>query len=139
MPADRIGADSPLVRSLAGEIAEALGVFLRGGAPAAIDLRGLPMSEADRAALESWLGEGEVKATLDVAGRSEVKETRFAGVWWVRHFGAGDHVAAERIEIVSVPAILVADAADMAVALRRLNEELDFPEVMPSKEVAEHV
>ena len=44
---------------------------------------------------------------LKVAGTSEIWETRYAGVWWVRHFGAGDKIAAERIEIAAIPQIFV--------------------------------
>lgn len=136
MPAEKY---SLLVLTLAREIAEALEAHVRDATPSAIDLRGLPMSDDDRTALEAWLGEGEVKATLDVAGRSEVRETRFAGVWWVRHYGGGDRIATDRIEITALPDILRADAVDIAAALRRLNDELDEPGFMPSKEVAEHV
>lgn len=130
--------DSALVRSLAREIAEAVGAYLRTGAQRAIDLRSLPMSDADRVALERWLGEGEIRATLSVAGRSDVRETRFSGVWWVRHFGDADRIAAERIEITAIPEILSSDVADIAAALTQLEAELAVGPFPPSMEEVEH-
>lgn len=128
-----------VARSLLREIGDRLGDHARTGEPHAIDLRSLPMTDADRTELEAFLGQGEIQATMDIAGRSEVRETRFAGVWWVRHYGADDHIAAERIEIAPVPEILIADATDIAVALDRLEAELLDESALTSKEDAAHV
>ena len=110
-------AGAGMADSLLQEIAERLAAFANAGEASAIDLRSLPMAPSDRDELEERLGHGDVSAMLDVAGRSEVWETGYAGVWWVRHFGAGDAVAAERIEITAVPEILVAHSADIACRL----------------------
>ena len=84
------------------EIQALLEAFSATGQTAAIDLAGMPLTRADRDVLENFLGRGEVEATLDVAGRSEIWETAFSGVWWVRHWG-GDAVASEPIEITEIP------------------------------------
>ena len=130
---------SALVRSVVGEVAERLAAFANSGETAAIDLRSLPMSDTDRAELLAWLGEGEIAIALEVAGPSRIHETRFTGVWWVRHFGSDDRIAAERIEIAPVPEILIADRADIAAASVRLAAEIAADSVQPPREVAEHV
>ena len=79
-----------LAQSVLREIAELLSVLVAEGETGAIDLHGLPMTPADRSELEESLGRGDVEAILNVAGTSEVWETRYSGVWWVRHFGADD-------------------------------------------------
>lgn len=127
----------PFVRALLQEIADRLEHFAATGEGHIIDLRALPMTDGDRAAVEGALGRGEVSATLDVAGRSEATETRYSAVWLVRHFGGDGRVAAERIEIAAIPEILMADRADAAAAARRLDAELGA--APPAKEVAEHV
>jgi hydrogenase-1 operon protein HyaF len=113
-----------MAQSLLQEIADRLGDLARTGETSAIDLRSLPMTPADRHELEESLGRGDVEAMLDVAGKSEVRETQYPGVWWVRHFGAGDAVASERIEITSVPEILITHAADIVAGSKRLHEAL---------------
>ncbi len=108
--------------SLLSEIADRLGEFAQTGQSASIDLRSLPMSDADREDLKERLGHGEVMVKLDVAGLSEIWETSFAGVWWIRHFGGDDQIAAEEINIVSVPDILHAHQADARAAASRLSK-----------------
>ena len=122
--------ESPLAMALLREISAALAAYVETGQTAVIDLKSLPMLDADRAALADLLGDGEVTATLDVAGESEVRETGYAGVWWVRHFGADRRLAAEQIEITAIPEILLAHRDDIAAAADRLAETLkiDPPE-----------
>ncbi len=118
------GLRTGMADSLLREIAEHLHGLTSTGECAAIDLRSLPITAADRSELEERLGHGDIEALLTAAGTSEIWETRYAGVWWVRHLGAGGKVAAERIEITTCPEILTSDAADVAAASRRLAEEL---------------
>lgn len=121
---DIAGMRTGLAQSVLGEIAERLAALASTGETAAIDLRSLPLTSADRAELEDTLGRGDVTARLTVAGTSELWETRYSGVWWVRHSGADDKVAAERIEIAAVPEILLAHDADIAAACARLRADL---------------
>jgi hydrogenase-1 operon protein HyaF len=114
------------------EISSALGALARQGAAApphaieeTIDLHSLPLSEADRAALATRLGRGEVQATLDVAGATRVFETAFAGVWWVEHADAQGHTMLEQVVVARVPALLPAHPADIESAARRLQAELE--------------
>jgi hydrogenase-1 operon protein HyaF len=114
-----------MAQSLLQELAGALTALANSGTRAAIDLRSLPMTTADRDELEATLGRGEVSVTLAAAGRSEVWETQYAGVWWVRHFGVDGRVASEAIEVTSLPDILAAHPDDISAAARRLGDDLE--------------
>ena len=114
-----------MAHSVLAEIGRLLEGLAETGASGAIDLRSLPLTEADRAHLSELLGPGEVTAELDVGGRSTVRETAFAGVWWICHRGAGDKVASEEIAVCPVPGILVSHDADIAAAARRMRQTLD--------------
>ncbi len=94
------------------------------GETAAVDLRGLPLTSADREQLETLLGRGEVECELALMGRTAVWETAFPGVWWVRHLGAEDKVSSETIEITTVPEILLTHHDDIAAASGRLAQRL---------------
>lgn len=118
----------PFVPSLIQEIARALDRLAATGAETVLDLRGLPLSAEDRARLDRRLGRGEVTITLDSLGRSEIWETAFPGLWWVRHRGADDRILTERLEIAAVPEALAASPADFAASARRLGEASLSPE-----------
>lgn len=124
---DPLDPRTGIADSLIVEISDRLSRLAQAGEEAAIDLRALPMTAGDRADLESFLGRGEVSARLDVAGVSEVWETRFAGVWWLRHLAGDGRVAAELIEIARIPDLLVANRDDVATAARNLRADLNGP------------
>ena len=107
------------------EIAEGLKALSEGGAEAAIDLRSLPLTEADLTELRELLDKGEVNARIDVIGETEVYETGFAGVWWIRHFGSGQQVASEEIVIAPVPAIVRSQPEDIEQAVKRIYRQLE--------------
>ena len=65
-----------------------------------------------------------MQADLSVAGNSQVWETGYSGVWWIRHLGAGDKIAAEEIAVTNVPEILVSHSADIAAAASRIRRDL---------------
>ena len=72
-----------------------------------IDLRSLPMNEADINELADQLGVGEVKATINSIGSSSIRETAYRGIWWITHYGDDGAVVSELIEITRIPEILV--------------------------------
>ena len=131
MPHDASGVADPystsLVDGLLREIAVGLAELAATGQSACIDLLGLPIGPAGRAALAERLGRGEVEAALDAGGASEVWETGFSGVWWVRHFGADDRLATEQVEITVVPRIVLSQPDDIAAAAARLAAGLAQP------------
>ena len=115
--------------SVLAEIGRMLEALSESGQAGAIDLRSLPLSDVDRAQLEEVLGRGEVRAELDIAGESEVWETTYPGVWWIRHCGAGGKIATEEISVCAIPEILITHPVDIKAAAGRLREELETTHV----------
>jgi hydrogenase-1 operon protein HyaF len=110
--------------SVMAEVCRLLEALAASGQPGAVDLRSLPLTDADRQQLEDLLGRGEVRADLELAGRSEVWETAYPGAWWVRHLGADDRIASEEIAVCPVPEILQAHPDDIRAGARRLSQDL---------------
>jgi hydrogenase-1 operon protein HyaF len=119
------GNTTGMAWSILAEIGELLTALSEHSEAGAIDLRSLPLTDADRDQLEEILGRGEVQAELDLAGASEIWETSYSGVWWIRHKGAGDKIATEEIAVTTVPEILMTHPADIAAASRRIQQDLD--------------
>lgn len=128
------GQTTGMAWSVLAEVGRLLEALAAGGEPGFIDLRSLPLTDADRSQLESLLGRGEVRADLDLAGRSEVWETAYAGAWWIRHRGAGDRIASEEIAVCSVPEILRTHSADIQAGARRLRRDLQDSRPHPNTE-----
>ena len=125
-----------MARSILAEVARMLDALAADGTTGSIDLRSLPLTEADRQQLEELLGRGEVEAELELAGRSSVWETAYAGAWWVRHRGAGDKISSEEITVCPIPNILVTHPADIKAAALRIKQEI--LENHPSQAEATH-
>lgn len=102
-----------LARAILPEIATSLGELASSRTESQIDLRSLPMTDADRDELAELLGRGEVSMIVSVAGESEVWETQYAGVWWVRHKSADGSILVDFIEIASIPKIAVCHPDDI--------------------------
>jgi len=85
----------------------------------------LPLLHEVRHALERLLATGEVRATLDALGPSEIRETRYSGVWLVTHRNATDEVMGRYIEIARMPAVLLAQEHDMRRGLADLAHALE--------------
>jgi hydrogenase-1 operon protein HyaF len=115
--------------SVLAEVCRMLEALTGSGQEGSIDLRSLPLSEVDREQLETVLGKGEVRAELNVAGKSEVWETTYPGVWWIRHRGAGGKIASEEISVCRIPEILITHPVDIEAAAGRLREELETTHV----------
>jgi hydrogenase-1 operon protein HyaF len=115
--------------SVMAQIGGMLEALTESGEAGSIDLRSLPLSDVDRTQLEEVLGRGEVQAKLDLAGESEVWETAYAGVWWIRHCGAGGKIATEEISVCRIPEILITHPVDVEAAAGRLREELETTNV----------
>jgi hydrogenase-1 operon protein HyaF len=120
------GADLPTgnVKPLLFELAELLEAWLTKGETASIDLRSLPLSRGDYDELGAVLGSGAVNASVEAIGASEVRESRYPGVWRVTHKNEAGEVVADLIEVCALPEILRAPAEDAADGLIRLKEVL---------------
>jgi hypothetical protein len=82
---ERSGGLGGGVAAILMELAIRLDRLAKQGESTVIDLRSLPMSTADRLELQESLGNGEVQATLNAEGPSTLRETQFAGIWWIEH------------------------------------------------------
>jgi len=111
--------------SVLAEVGRMLETLADSGQENAINLRSLPLTDADRAELEQMLGRGEVRAELDLAGESEVWETNYPGAWWIRHRGAGRKIASEEIAVCRIPEILKTHPVDIEAAALRIRNELE--------------
>jgi len=108
-------------------LAELVGLLERlasGELPASIDLRSLPMSPQDRLALQSVLGDGEVQATLDAHGLSNIRETRVPGLWWVEHRDPEGELIAESIEVTRMPQILMSALDEIGAGAAALRAQI---------------
>ena len=112
------------------EIEALLEKLARSGESGVVDLRGVPLGPADYEMLRNELGQGEVTARLDAAGPSEVRETAYAGVWWVTHRDQTENVIAEFIEVTRMPEILTSQPEDVRAASARLKEKLSSDDAL---------
>jgi hydrogenase-1 operon protein HyaF len=103
------------------EIAARLDSLARGGAGGVIDLGAMPLSPADKAWLAEQLGPGEVDIKLNLDGPSDVRETRYAGVWWLVHRNPNEVVTGEFIEIARIPELVMAHPDDIISGSESLN------------------
>jgi hydrogenase-1 operon protein HyaF len=131
-PPVRTGGLGGGVAAVLSEIVGMLEELARGGSPATVDLRSLPMSPTDRSELKSALGEGEVQATLDADGLSTLRETRVSGVWWVEHRDRQGELIAELLEVTSVPQILTSASDEIAAGARELRERISLRHATPA-------
>ena len=120
MPASLLGSVRPILH----EIETLLATLVETGQGGSIDLRGLPMSPTDDAALAAALGAGEVNASVRALGETQVQETAIHGVWRTTHRDDSGHVVADLIEVSHVPEILKTHDADARAALSALRARL---------------
>lgn len=119
-PASTNGNAVPILH----EIETLLDDLVASGKTAAIDLRSLPLLPGDYEKLKEVLGQGEVSATIDAMGPTQVRETAIHGVWWVTHSNSDATVVAEFIEVTTMPEILRTHPADARVGLDMLHARL---------------
>lgn len=112
------------VKPLLHEIYHALNKLLESGDPTTIDLRALPLAPGEEEQIERVLGTGEVTAELDALGTSEIKESRFSGIWMIVHYNANREIIGKFIEITSIPAILKSQREDINDSLENLAAHL---------------
>ena len=119
------GMKTGMAKAVMHEISARLDDLSGDGKESAIDLRSLPLTDADVLELESLLGKGEVQAELSVIGTTRIWETAFTGVWWVRHLGSNQQTASEEIAITALPEILKSHPEDIHTAAARLRDHLE--------------
>lgn len=113
------------IQPLLHEIRHALTMLLDTGEPTVIDLGTLPLSETELEQLQQQLGEGEVRAEIQALGTSLIQETRYSGVWLIRHMNESQQSVGMFIEVSKVPELLSAQTEDIQTGLVRLEYALN--------------
>lgn len=111
-------------RAVLGEVATLLDGLLRTGEGGLIDIRGLPMSPADRQWLLEQLGKGEVEILMDIGGRSRIVETGLPAVWWIEHRNEHGVLASEFVQVAYVPELISAHPDDVESGLEALRSRI---------------
>ena len=88
-------------KALLRELLRLLDDLAAGGTGGSIDLMSMPFAQADYEEMRDVLGVGAIDARLEALGESRVQETRYPGIWWVRHCNEDRETVAELIEVVS--------------------------------------
>jgi len=112
------------VKPILHEIRHALQALIDGGECSIIDLRSIPLAPGEEQTIIDMLGQGEVHASLEVLGPSEIYETGYPGVWLITHYNENNNIIGRFIEVTEIPEILKSQYEDMSNALLELEEEL---------------
>ena len=114
------GALGAAISALLGELDAGLRGLLERGCTHTIDVHRSPLSPGERGQLRELLGKGEICASLDLLGPTEVEETAIPGVWWTVHRSREGHVVSEFIEVTRCPGLLSTQETELAAAPARL-------------------
>jgi hydrogenase-1 operon protein HyaF len=112
------------VPPLLHEIRHALERLARGEPGTVIDLRSLPLAPGEEERIDAILGRGEVRAELDVLGKTVVQETAYPGAWLVTHRNVDDAIVAKFIEVTRMPDILMSQQQDIERGISQLERKL---------------
>lgn len=120
MPMPAVEAPGASAQAIISEIEVCAARFAATGEDASIDLRFLKAMPREREILASLLGQGEISATVNALGCTEIRETAIPCVWWIRHRNSEDETVGELIEITEVPEIIAGDRMAVAQGLEAL-------------------
>jgi hydrogenase-1 operon protein HyaF len=112
------------VKPLLHEIRHALAKLLNDQESTVIDLRSLPLAPGEEEKLLNKLGHGEVHASLNALGPTEIVETGYPGVWVVLHYNTDREVIGKFIEICEIPELLRSQQDDIREGLEQLQTAL---------------
>lgn len=107
-------------QAILSEIEECALRFAETGEECSIDLRCLKSIPQEREILSVLLGHGEVSASVEAMGLTEIYETAIPCVWWVRHRNTDEEIVGELIEITEIPEVMLGDRKAVAHGLEAL-------------------
>lgn len=99
-------------------------IFVEEGAPHAINLTLLPLSEDELAFIDERLGRGPIDTLSRAYGKCQVSSTLTPNVWWVRFYNSMDTLILNTIEIIDVPQAIRAAPEDLVDSSKRLGDIL---------------
>lgn len=118
------GALTGNAQAVLREVETLLDGLLRTGEGGMVDIRGLPLSAADRRWLLAQLGKGEVEIHMELGGNSCILETAYPGVWWLEHRDERDNPVSEFIQVAYVPELISAHPDDVESGLEHLRSRI---------------
>lgn len=110
----RLGNFLPLLH----ELRHALSQLQASGTTTTIDLAAMPFGPGDREALLAFLGQGEVEASVEALGKTQVRESRFPGLWLISYFAPDGAEIGLQLEITQMPRLLVTPEDDIRDGLK---------------------
>lgn len=125
IPVEVAEPQTGLAQAVLTELVEHLQILAEQGQQHVIDLTSLPMNSTDKQVLENMLGRGEVSVTLSTLGDSEIYETRYHGIWWIKHYSADQQLISELIEITGIPEIIKSHPEDIQLSLNDIKRVID--------------
>ena len=112
-----------MVSKILNQLKELLVRFLESGESGVVDMRLLPrMNAATYKHIKDILSTGEVTALIEAEVNVEIRETQYAGVWWLTHHNEQGGIVTELIEVSRIPGILASHVSDMHAGLKRLEQ-----------------
>lgn len=108
------------------EIRHALNELVAHGTHGMIDLHSLPMSPQELEDLDEFLGEGEIDLTLNVLGKTRIRESSYSGIWRIEHLDDSNQRIGYFIEIGMIPEILRSQCDDIKEGLQTMTTILDM-------------
>ena len=115
------------------ELRHALRRFTDAGTSHTIDLSSLPMAPEEQRQLQRILGEGEVRASLQALGSSNIAETAIPGIWSITHYNGDEKIVGRFLEVTDCPSLLKSQHQDLADGIDRLEQLIleQSPESVP--------
>ncbi len=110
--------------ALLRELESHLQRLIETGETARIDLGGLPLNPADYELLEQVLGHGEVIASVDSMGVSEISDTAIPGIWRIEYYNSEEVLVAEFIEVTRCPELLLTPLEEIKDGLSQLHQAM---------------
>jgi hydrogenase-1 operon protein HyaF len=92
--------------------------------PHTINLTLLPLSPAELEFLDARLGRGPVDTLSRAYGKCQIISTLTDNVWWVRFYNSMGTLILNTLEVVDVPAAIIAAPEDLADSATRLQSML---------------
>ena len=117
-------AEASNARALLRELENHLQHLIETGETARIDLGALPLNSAGYELLEQVLGHGEVIASVDSLGVSEISDTTIPGIWRIEYYNSEEVLMAEFIEVTRCPELLQTPLGEIRDGLSKLHEAM---------------
>lgn len=125
-PFDPAGVALMNAPAVLAEVAERAAAYQDGAEDHVINFSLLPMTPEDLAYIDANLGGGNSGVFSRGYGKCRVMATGLQNVWRVQYFNGMNSILLDTLEITRMPEVALAAADDLADAIDRLQEALDW-------------